>query len=626
MRAAPLLALVPLAGCTGLFQPPAETTPPVVVDPCTEPLTWYYDDDGDGFGTAAETWESCTRPSYLWSDNDRDCDDADAGTFPGAIESCDGVDRDCNGIIDDAGEFARRWYPDEDEDGYPDLSADPRFSCERPGGFVAPREGDCDDADPTVHPHADDPPCDGIDQSCLGNVEREVARTRDQIFHDVGAALQISGGEPVLVCPGLHDVGPVHAPAGLDVRGMGQVPDDVVLRATTGRMLDVVGPVSLDNLTLEGGDALSDETDPGAGGALRADGERVVLHAVVLRNHHAAGDGGALHLTTGSLTLDDVHVEHTTAAGSGGAVWARVAGPILFTDVSVQHTIAGEHGGAFALRSEGATGPDIQRLTTEHTRAGGDGGAVYVRVAGAQTRLFDSVLVDGVAGGVGGLLDLRADGEHVLQLQGTHLRVGRAHDGGILHATAGGNLSLSNRSTELVDGVATDRGGLVLLVSQGDMLDVDTSGSSYRQGSATTGGLFHVQSEDQADFYCNGSGFSHGFASRGAGLYFTGTLAHDTEVDLDRCPLSDTSGAPALQVEGEVEGTMLVELVAPETHLVRNRDGGMSAPPAVTLRLRGAFVGTGSDENGGFDLRSGDTTWDGSGSATVSCLFSSCSE
>ncbi len=62
--------------------------------------SWHPDADGDGFGDAAITVSACDEPDDHLVDAS-DCDDGDAGVYPGAAEVCDdGIDQDCDGIID----------------------------------------------------------------------------------------------------------------------------------------------------------------------------------------------------------------------------------------------------------------------------------------------------------------------------------------------------------------------------------------------------------------------------------------------------------------------------------------------------------------------------------------------
>ena len=73
-----------------------------MVDEEAEVRPWYLDADGDGFGFGNELQAvvSCQRPSEAHVLQGGDCDDADAAVYPGAEERCDGVDNDCDGVVD----------------------------------------------------------------------------------------------------------------------------------------------------------------------------------------------------------------------------------------------------------------------------------------------------------------------------------------------------------------------------------------------------------------------------------------------------------------------------------------------------------------------------------------------
>ncbi|MGB0640591.1 MAG: MopE-related protein, partial [Myxococcota bacterium] len=78
-----------------------------VDDDAADALSWYPDEDADGFGAGAALL-ACEAPSGH-VDDDNDCDDAAVTVFPGAIETWyDGIDGDCAGDDD---------Y-DADADGY----------------------------------------------------------------------------------------------------------------------------------------------------------------------------------------------------------------------------------------------------------------------------------------------------------------------------------------------------------------------------------------------------------------------------------------------------------------------------------------------------------------------------
>jgi len=62
-------------------------------------LTWYADVDVDNYGDDATTTAACSPPSGYVEDN-TDCDDSDALVNPAAEELHNGVDNDCDGLVD----------------------------------------------------------------------------------------------------------------------------------------------------------------------------------------------------------------------------------------------------------------------------------------------------------------------------------------------------------------------------------------------------------------------------------------------------------------------------------------------------------------------------------------------
>ncbi len=129
--------------------------------------TWYTDADTDGFGDADDSTQSCDQPSGTVSDSS-DCDDTDGSIFPGADESCNDVDDDCDTDVDEDALDVVTWYEDLDEDtfGDPDSAAD---ACDQPSGYVAD-DTDCDDTDGAIFPGAEEV-CNTLDDDCDDNVD-----------------------------------------------------------------------------------------------------------------------------------------------------------------------------------------------------------------------------------------------------------------------------------------------------------------------------------------------------------------------------------------------------------------------------------------------------------------------
>ena len=141
-------------------------------DSASGSLTWYADTDGDTYGDPAASAPGCTAPAGYVADS-TDCDDTNDMVNPAGIELCNGIDDDCDGMIDPPSAFdALTWYADADGDTYGD-PAGPTLSCDLPAGFVADAS-DCDDTAATVYPGATEY-CNGVDDDCDGVIDPDSA-------------------------------------------------------------------------------------------------------------------------------------------------------------------------------------------------------------------------------------------------------------------------------------------------------------------------------------------------------------------------------------------------------------------------------------------------------------------
>ncbi len=133
-------------------------------------LTWYIDDDLDGFGDDEKSTAACSPPTNGVTD-DTDCDDDDIDVFPGAAEVCDGIDNDCDGDADSDAVDRLSWWLDSDGDGFGAVGTE-TSACTAPADHVA-QGGDCADADAAVNPGADER-CNGADDDCDTLVDEDV--------------------------------------------------------------------------------------------------------------------------------------------------------------------------------------------------------------------------------------------------------------------------------------------------------------------------------------------------------------------------------------------------------------------------------------------------------------------
>lgn len=113
---------------------------------CKDATTDGIDADGDGI-LAAD-----------------DCDDTNSAVNPDALERCNGIDDNCDGVIDEG--VTVTFYADVDADTFGDPNA-PIEACALPDGAVT-NTSDCDDTDFDVNPDVIEL-CDDIDHNCDGD-------------------------------------------------------------------------------------------------------------------------------------------------------------------------------------------------------------------------------------------------------------------------------------------------------------------------------------------------------------------------------------------------------------------------------------------------------------------------
>ncbi|SEL88616.1 Putative metal-binding motif-containing protein [Stigmatella aurantiaca] len=172
--------------------------------------SWYPDQDGDGFGDLkAAPLVRCTQPAKHVQDHS-DCLDSNANAYPRkdfTETTCDEVDDDCNGTVDDTFPLKETacedpcpsgtwvcnsnknglacqgappkepYYPDADGDGEGDEhSTGPSLKCPKapfPQGTVA-NKTDCDDQDP-LNARGNFESCDARDNNCNTTVDEDNA-------------------------------------------------------------------------------------------------------------------------------------------------------------------------------------------------------------------------------------------------------------------------------------------------------------------------------------------------------------------------------------------------------------------------------------------------------------------
>lgn len=131
------------------------------------PITYYTDVDGDTYGDISSAQALCQNPGAGFVTVGGDCNDNNSQINPSATEICDGIDNDCDGVVDDGLTFVT-YFADADGDGFG--TGNGQSLCQNPGSGFVTVGGDCNDNNSQINPNATEI-CDGIDNDCDGNVD-----------------------------------------------------------------------------------------------------------------------------------------------------------------------------------------------------------------------------------------------------------------------------------------------------------------------------------------------------------------------------------------------------------------------------------------------------------------------
>ncbi|HMV65210.1 MAG TPA: MopE-related protein, partial [Myxococcota bacterium] len=131
--------------------------------------TWYPDVDEDGFGDRDLSTVACEQPSFFLTPPvtlGGDCVDSNSQISPAIAEYCDGLDNDCDDVVDENSSIGVDvFWRDADGDGFGDGDLALQ-ACAPPSGYVR-NDRDCNDASASQRPGAAEV-CDYVDNDCDG--------------------------------------------------------------------------------------------------------------------------------------------------------------------------------------------------------------------------------------------------------------------------------------------------------------------------------------------------------------------------------------------------------------------------------------------------------------------------
>ena len=457
--------------------------------------------DVDGDGTADS---SC---------GGTDCNDNDASVYPGATETCNGVDDNCNGTVDDNPVDPSTFYADTDGDSYGNLSS-PTTACTLPAGYVVDST-DCKDEDATIHPGATET-CNGVDDNCDGQIDEGLSlntyyqdadgdtygnpnqtlisctqpdgyvtdnRDCDDTNPEVNPAMVIqdavnaaSDGDVVYVCDGTYDENVTISDKAITLIGEST---DAIINGNGINTIIVTGTSNavIENLTITGGDEWGGvviEPSP-SGSTLSVEGCIVTNNTIGI-----IGSGGNFDFSSGfySLTIDNTEVSNNGVGIEFDDGF--LTGGTLLDAVIRNSTVTGNQSGMWIYQQEGESSVSIEDSTIDSN------GIPAIETFGG--------------GGVGPSSSIIISGGSI---SNNSYLYGDISDGASAIALTPWNGTLTITDGTLISGNESDHEGLFQMIGDSDFSSHMTIENATISDNVSANGdeIVHLETLDGDDFF-----------------------------------------------------------------------------------------------------------------------------